>query len=779
MVANDGRAVVDGSTSRPWVTGVERRHGHIRTRIAGADASPARPLAQVRSAVALIALTAGLLLGVAVELAVARVRVGRAHRPVAQRLSRRPIAAPSGWQRYVLSPASATVAPVRVISATGDATLVSGRPGAMTLTYPPGGAAPVVVLDFGQEVGGIAAFDVSGVGQPTVLQAAFSEALYNLGPQGDGSVSTSFLANSGDPLTYESFPVLAPGRQASSEIQGGFRYVRLTLGSPGTVALSGVSVGFTPPLEKAGAYRGYFDSSSDLLNRIWYAGAYTINMVQITPGTPGFAPGLTNTEPMVVDGAKRDRAIYSGDLMIEGPTLHTVFGGAGDAYAQGDLSDLAMHPATNADLLTPATGTAQTPGPMPGICYGPYSRGCLFYSATYAMAFVTDLHTYFMNTGDAAFVRHVWPLVEREIAWEQSQVDPATGLFMTTSNDDDDWNTDAHQGEFTAASALYYASLADAATLATAIGATADATSYRALAAATRWAINAHLWDAKLGTYDASTTDRGFIVQDASVWPIAFGVASPAQAASILPRLASALATPYGLRTAAATAPGYTQLVSPYMGSFTALADFAGGRPDLGIALIEREWGWMIDHGPQGTDWEKIELPGGTLGRQTAGIGDSAAHGWSTGPTAALSEYILGIRPVTGGYRTWLIQPVPESLRWASGQVPAAAGVIVSRWARGAHDSSFRLTVSAPPGTSGTVAVPVLGAARIVYEDGHLVWNGSRGRDGSHASLHDGYVDFSGVQGTHNWAWVRAWRSMCRRRAAGTAASCAIRSVSG
>lgn len=34
-------------------------------------------------------------------------------------------------------------------------------------------------------------------------------------------------------------------------------------------------------------YKGYFVSSSDELNRIWYNGAYTVNTVQMRPGTPG------------------------------------------------------------------------------------------------------------------------------------------------------------------------------------------------------------------------------------------------------------------------------------------------------------------------------------------------------------------------------------------------------------------------------------------------------------------------------------------------------------
>ena len=40
--------------------------------------------------------------------------------------------------------------------------------------------------------------------------------------------------------------------------------------------------------------------------------------------------------------------------------------------------------------------------------------------------------------------------------------------------------------------------------------------------------------------------------------------------------------------------------------------------------------------------------------------------------------------------------------------------------------SMFVLTVRAPQATSGTVAVPLLGAPRVIAEDGRVVWNGRR-----------------------------------------------------
>ena len=63
-------------------------------------------------------------------------------------------------------------------------------------------------------------------------------------------------------------------------------------------------------------------------------------------------------------------------------------------------------------------------------------------------------------------------------------------------------------------------------------------------------------------------------------------------------------------------------------------------------------------------------------------------------------------------------------------------------------------TVEVPEGTNGSVAVPTLGAPRVIYRDGVQVWNGSAAVNGAVATATaDGYVEFTGVTGSHTWAW--------------------------
>jgi alpha-L-rhamnosidase len=543
------------------------------------------------------------------------------------------------------------------------------------------------------------------------------------------------------------FPVSGAASLTSPEIQGGERYELLTLAQPGTVTLTSASVEFTPFLGTPSTYAGYFLSGSDLLNRIWYAGTYTANLVQAVPGTPGYIPTAPDDLPVILDGAKRDRAVWAGDLNVTGRTLLDAFGQTGGAYARGSLTVIGDYPATVAALFAPATGVPQTPGPMPGFCPGPSNRDCYFYSATYSMDFVLGLYDYYLYSGDVAFAQQEWPLVQRELAWENQQVD-SSGLFSTNQADGADWNVNAHSGDYAAPSVLHYESLLAGAALAGAVGDPASAQTYRGEAAAEKAAINDKLWDQSLGAYDASTTARGFLVQDANAWAVLSGVASPTQSKLILANLANGLSGAHGMMNVASNAPSdYGQIVSPYIGSYALWADYQGGRPDLGLSLMQTEWGWMVDHDPGGTIWEKIQSDG------KPSSFDSAAHGWGTGANAALSQYVLGVQPVEPGFRSWRVQPEPCGLSWAQGKVPTPYGAIASRWQVGTSSSSFKLTEVAPDGTSGTVAVPLLGASRVIAEDGRVVWNGSAPVAGTQASTDGTYVFFNGVTGTHTWAW--------------------------
>jgi alpha-L-rhamnosidase len=835
------------------------------------------------------------------------------------------------WQNYVEAPSTPNVCPTSVVSTSGTVTgaqnLVCGGSGGATLTLTTGGATPTVVLDYGKEVGGVPYFTVTAASGSPVLQAGYSEGKQYEGPTGDGSTPWA----EGDPSRADKYTVTAPGTITNSYVQGGERYEELTLTSPGSVTLSGLGVTYIADRTQAAGYQGYFDSSSDELNKIWYDGAYTAQIDSVptgslpsswtitggvldahgdsansgvglldqggtwtdytakfdtnivsnqagwivrgqdvndgyafilnddtdTAGTPdtlqefdlkggifttvgsvpvttglaagtwhtvattvsgtaitisldnrtiatldsssfpggttaypsgtvGFreyageeadfrnlsvvasngstlysnalntasalsaftAPG-TNALSSITDGAKRDRAIWSGDLNVEGPTVFDSVDNT--AYLKNSLALLASYRLSSGFV----TGALPPQDPLHTGATTPGTTGS--YSASYSIYWVLGLGAYYLYTGDTAFVQQEWPVVQQELAWNATQLD-GNGLLSTTGDDGADWDFyDPNKtGEVTEYNILYYKALLDGATLATAAGNTSQAAAYTSQAAALRTAINAHLFNSGTGVYYTSNTQTTGVAQDANSLAVLYGVAPAANDASILATLKTDLwTTPYGpLPFSSST--GNKGLVSPYVSGYELDARLATNDTADAEQLLTTEWGHMINAGADqtGTMWENVNGSDGTPG---LGSGTSLSHGWSTTPTSALSGYVLGIQPVTAGFATWSVRPHPGDLSWAQGQVPTPHGAVQAAWAGQSGVGAFSMDVTAPSGTTGTIAVPTYGTANpVVSVNGTVVWSGGTftPTTGVTCATRDGdYVDLTGVQpGTYTVA---------------------------
>jgi len=587
------------------------------------------------------------------------------------------------WPSYVLGPATPYVTPVRVVSTSGDVAnpqgLVDPSKGPATLTRTLTGPAPSILLAYGQDVGGLPYFQVSAASGLPSLRAAYSEAEQFAGPDGDGGPGFPHLGT--DLLRHDDHLVLAPGTIDESVVQGGERFQYLTLLSPGSVTLSGVGIKFTAYRATPDKYQGWFLSSDDELNRIWYAGAYTAQLDMAPAGSPDGGP-----QPTIYDGAKRDRLIWVGDLVQAIPTLAASLGSNGAEYAKQSLALLARY-------QNPLTGEVAG--------FGPPTGPMLPYSNSYSTDFVLDLALYYRYTGDLDFVEQQYPVLQGALDYDRSLLHD--GLLTTAPLlQGSDW--DPYDGTKTGAvtefNVVYYKGLTDAADLADALGRGADAADYRAQAADLRTMINRRLYSPALGAYGVSDSKMGSIAQDANVSAVLFGVAPTDRVATILATLQAKLWIPYGSLPFSADA-GYSDLVSPYIGGFELAARFQAGDPSGALALLRNEWGHMVAPGPTytGALWENVN-PDGSIPTSST----SLAHAWSTGPTSALSQYVLGARPVDAGYRTWTVAPQPGDLSWARGQVPTPSGPLAVSWTRTGHD--LTITVDAPPGTHGTVVAP-------------------------------------------------------------------------
>jgi hypothetical protein len=102
----------------------------------------------------------------------------------------------------------------------------------------------------------------------------------------------------------------------------------------------------------------------------------------------------------------------------------------------------------------------------------------------------------------------------------------------------------------------------------------------------------------------------------------------------------------------------------------------------------------MLHNGP-GTTWETIGPYGGPP------VNHSWAHGWSSGAAPALTEYVLGLRPTSPGFATFVVEPHPGPAIWARGSVATPKGPIRVEWTRN-FGNTFDITVDAPAGERWT-----------------------------------------------------------------------------
>lgn len=229
------------------------------------------------------------------------------------------------WDHYNLSPTT------RVLSVPDSGAVLP-----VTLTF----GAPSFLFDFKKDIGGDVSITLGATESAAgaSLGLAFSESIYytqnsdasNGGSGPDGTLSLANALISGAVITTP-----------RDKLRGGFRYLRVFLASPApstSVVLANVTVLFSPAptMPDPSLYINHFFSSDDLVNRVWYAGAYTVQLDTIDPAMgrvwPPPASGWDNSakagigSTILVDGAKRDRMVWGGDCGVSIPTAYVSTG---------------------------------------------------------------------------------------------------------------------------------------------------------------------------------------------------------------------------------------------------------------------------------------------------------------------------------------------------------------------------------------------------------------------------------------------------------------------
>ena len=140
-------------------------------------------------------------------------------------------------------------------------------------------------------------------------------------------------------------------------------------------------------------------------------------------------------------------------------------------------------------------------------------------------------------------------------------------------------------------------------------------------------------------------------------------------------------------------------LAGNYQGALDVIRTYWGAMLDVGATTFWEDFNmeWLPDAGridelvPAG----KKDIHGDYGAYCYQGFRHSLCHGWASGPTSWLSEYVLGVQVVEPGCRTVRIIPHLGDLEWVEGTFPTPYGVIEIRHEKGA-DGKVISHINAP-----------------------------------------------------------------------------------
>ena len=503
---------------------------------------------------------------------------------------------------------------------------------------------PALLLDFGKEIQGGIQF-VTGMPasqKPIRIRVRFGESVSEAMCEIDGKNGAT------NDHAVRDFQLSLPWLGVAEVGNSGFRFVRIDLPDD-SVELQLKEVRAIATYRDI-PYKGSFRCSDERLNQIWQTGAYTVHL---------------NLQEYLWDGIKRDRLVWIGDMHPEVMTVNTVFG-----YNEAVPKSL--------DLTRDIT-------PLPNWMNG---------ISSYSIWWLLIQRDWFRYQGDWTYL--------------QSQKDYLIGLLKVLISKVDasgrehldgmrflDWPSNENPEAINAGlQALMVQAMKYGAELCSLLQEPELADTCRETEARLRKAApevvkpflalkkkptepgmkQAAALLAWAGLMDAKEADLNYLSQDEG--------------------------------------HGFSTFYGYYMLRSMALADNYSGALDI----IRSYWGAMLDMGAT-TFWEDFNLDWlpnaapidelvpegkkdihGDFGAYCyKGFRHSLCHGWASGPTSWLTEYVLGVQVMEPGCRVLRIVPHLADLDWVEGTFPTPKGIVKIRHEK-QPDGSISSKIEAPEG---------------------------------------------------------------------------------
>jgi len=394
----------------------------------------------------------------------------------------------------------------------------------------------------------------------------------------------------------------------------GFRFVRIDLLDPNTkVEIKEIS-GILRYRDIP--YLGSFECNDERLNKIWMTGAYTVHL---------------NMQEYLWDGIKRDRLVWLGDMHPEVMTISSVFG---------------YNPVVEKSLDL-AKNTTPLPEYMNGI-------------SSYSIWWVIIQRDWYKYNGDLEYLSGQKEYLTSLLELLSTKIDDS-GMEVLDGSRFLDWPSNENP------EAIH-----------------AGLQSLMIMAFEAGKELSDILGDKKTETLCEKTIKK--------LRKHVPGMAESKQAASLL-SLSGLI--PAQVANDEVLSQDGVHKMSTFYGYYMLKARAMTGDYQGAIDNIRDYWGAMLDMGAT-TFWEDFDInwlenatpidemvPDGKIDIHSAygnycyvGFRHSLCHGWASGPTSWLSQYVLGVNVVEPGCKKIKIEPHLGDLDWVKGTFPTPMGIV-------------------------------------------------------------------------------------------------------
>ena len=371
-------------------------------------------------------------------------------------------------------------------------------------------------------------------------------------------------------------------------------------------------------------HSGSFRCSDEEINKIWDVAAYTMDLT---------------TREFFMDGIKRDRWTWSGDAI------------------QSYLMNYYLRFDTECVKRT----IRQLRGKDPVTAHVNTIMDYTFY-------WFKSVLDYYQYTGDADFVREMWP---RMVTLMDYVLSRTNSEGMAEGQPDDwifvDWvDFPMHKrGILCFEQILFCKALETMALCAKVLG--INKSTYRVKAEELRNKVKQTFWSYEDKAYLHAIEDGAMnrqITKFPNMFAIIYGYAYEEQRQEIMKSVM--------------LNPNIDPITTPYMRFYELEALCIDGLHTQVLQEIRDYWGGMLREGAT-SFWEKYvptEMGTQHLAMYGRPYGKSLCHAWGASPVYLLGKYYLGVKPTKPGYEEYEVRPALGDLEWMKGDVPTPHGMI-------------------------------------------------------------------------------------------------------